>query len=382
MPPLGGLRHPNTISATLHKEDRLKEDRQYLHWSLDSMEGCHDASAPIAPGFQHRPWGAWAHSLYPGLLVALTIGLAASWLSMHYGAPVMLFGLLLGIAFHFLHDDRRCVAGIDFAARSILRFGVALLGARITAAQIASLGIAPILMVVAGVVTTMLLGLLLSGWLGLSRQLGTLTGGAVAICGASAALAIASILPSHRDSERDTILTVVSVTALSTVAMIFYPILATSVHMRHAEAGIFLGGTIHDVAQVVGAGYMILPETGDIATYVKLLRVAMLFPVVIAISVAIAKFGKGASGKRGPLIPWFLVAFAILVAINSTGILPSVATSGMSDVSRWCLVIAIAALGMKTSFQDIVTVGWRPIALLVAETAWLAALVLVSVLGF
>ena len=182
----------------------------------------------------------------------MTIALAATWLSQHYGAPVMLFALLFGMAFHFLHDDARCVAGIEFASKAVLRVGVALLGAKITAAQILGLGMTPIVTVVAAVATTIALGFGLSKLLGQSRAFGVLSGGAVAICGASAALAIASILPRRADSERETIVTVVTVTALSTVAMIVYPVIASLAGLNHAQAGFFLGGTIHDVAQVVG----------------------------------------------------------------------------------------------------------------------------------
>ena len=135
----------------------------------------------------------------------------------------------------------------------MLRLGVALLGVRITLGQIASLGIAPVLTVVVGVASTILIGFLLARRLRLSDMFGVLSGGAVAICSASAALAIASVLPHDKDRERDTTLTVVAVTALSTLAMILYPVFATSIGLDHRHAGVFIGGTIHDVAQVVGA---------------------------------------------------------------------------------------------------------------------------------
>ena len=291
----------------------------------------------------------------------------------------MLFGLLLGMAFHFLHDEKRCKPGIDFASREVLRLGVGLLGARITAAQIASLGIKPVLMVLVCVCLTILLGALLSRFLGQNRQFGVLTGGAVAICGASAALAVASVLPTHKHSERDTILTVVTVTALSTVAMIIYPIIATGLHMDNIQAGIFLGGTIHDVAQVVGAGYMISPQTGDVATYVKLLRVSMLLPVVLTITLLARRYEGNTQHRRAPLVPWFLIMFALLVAVNSLGMLSKPVTDVANDVSRWCLVTAIAGLGMKTSFKNIMEVGWRPIVLMLVETVWICGLVIVAV---
>ena len=367
----------NWIDSLTQKEPRLEVERLV---SLESMEGISyvDTSKPTRR-WSRIPGGAVLHAVYPGLLVAVTIALAATWLSQKYNAPVMLFGLLIGMAFHFLHEDGRCVAGIEFASRSVLRTGVALLGARITAAQIVSLGIVPVLTVIVGVATTITIGILVARWLNLTRLFGALSGGAVAICGASAALAIASVLPRHKNIERDTILTVVAVTALSTLAMIIYPGLVGALHLDHVHGGVFLGGTIHDVAQVVGAGYMISPETGDIATYVKLLRVAMLLPVVTIVGwVSFRGVPAGASRKR-QIVPVFLLGFAAMVVINSTGLLSPAAVSLATTVSSWCLVTAIAALGMKTSFKDLIIVGWRPVGLMVVETAWIAVLVLGAV---
>jgi uncharacterized integral membrane protein (TIGR00698 family) len=348
--------------------------------SLDSMEGLVRAEPPRPHSWLDGvPFGALIRTVYPGVLVAVTIGLAATWLSQHYGAPVMLFALLIGMAFHFLHEQGRCVAGIEFTSRTVLRLGVALLGARITADQIAGLGVWPVLTVIVGVVSTILVGLALARRFGLSPYFGLLSGGSVAICGASAALAVASVLPRTKQLERDTILTVVTVTALSTVAMVVYPSLVPVLGFDHAHAGVFLGGTIHDVAQVVGAGYMISTETGDIATYVKMLRVAMLLPVVFVIALVLARIGTPGEGKRAPMVPAFLLGFAMLVALNSLGVIPAMVATAMTDVSRWCLVAAIAALGMKTSFKDLAAAGWRPIGLIAAETIWIAALVLAAV---
>ena len=344
--------------------------------SFDGMEGVPDIA--LAPP-RKRTLIETARVVYPGVLVAVTIALAATWLSQHYNAPVMLYGLLIGMAFHFLHEEGRCVAGIEFSSKAILRLGVALLGVRVTAEQIMSLGPQPILIVVVGVISTISLGLLVAPRLGRSKAFGVLSGGAVAICGASAALAIASVLPKSKDSERDTILTVVTVTALSTVAMIIYPLIAVRLGLTETQAGVFLGGTIHDVAQVVGAGYSISPAAGDVATYVKLLRVAMLAPVVFAISIVATRSVQGGGGKI-PTPPLFLLGFAALVAINSLGFLPKPVVTAATGASSWCLVTAIAALGMKTSFKDVFAVGWRPIAMMVGETLWIGALVLTAVL--
>jgi uncharacterized integral membrane protein (TIGR00698 family) len=330
-----------------------------------------------------RSLPGWAHvqRLYPGLLAAGTIGLAATWLGQQYKSPVMLFALLIGMAFHFLYEDSRCAPGIEVASKTILRIGVALLGARITAEQIVGLGAMPLITVVVATGSTILFGVVAARWFGLSRRFGVLSGGAVGICGASAALAISSVLPPSPERERDTIVTVVTVTALSTLAMILYPMIVGAMHLGHAGAGIFLGGTIHDVAQVEGAGYTISAQTGDIATYVKLLRVSLLLPIVFTIALSLRGQSSDTASGRLPL-PVFLIGFIALVVMGSVGLLPKAAVNSAGVVSRWCLVTAVSALGVKTSFGSLAKVGWRPIALMVAETAWIGAVVLCAVLIF
>ncbi|GGX77479.1 UPF0324 membrane protein [Litchfieldella qijiaojingensis] len=315
-----------------------------------------------------------------GVLVCVTIALATTFIADHYGGPTLLYALLFGMSLHFLSEEGRCVAGIEFAARTILRLGVALLGVRITIEQVTELGIGPVLTVVAGVLLTILMGMALARLLGLHRDMGLLTGGSVAICGASAALALSAVMPRHETSERNTILTVVGVTTLSTMAMVTYPLIVGVLGLSDDQAGIFLGGTIHDVAQVVGAGYMISESTGDVSTFVKLLRVAMLVPAVMAFMFLFRRT-RNAEGKgKVPMLPGFLVAFVMLVIINSLGLIPPLVTEGFTDLSRWCLVTAIAALGIKTSFQKLAVVGWKPVILMAAETVFLLLVVLAFIL--
>jgi uncharacterized integral membrane protein (TIGR00698 family) len=311
----------------------------------------------------------------PGLAVAGVVAIAATFLSLQYKASAMLFALLLGMALNFLAEEGRCTAGIQLASTAVLRTGVALLGLRITIAQVEALGLRTIALVVVTVTLTILVGIAAARLFRLGGAFGTLTGGAVAICGASAALAIASILPKHEDAERDASFTVIGITALSTLAMILYPVVVGHLGLDHHAAGVFLGGTIHDVAQVVGAGYSLSQETGDAATIVKLLRVAMLLPACFAIGLALHVRGSTAA-HAAPILPWFAVAFAALVAITSTGWIPEPVIDAGSTISRWCLVTAIAAIGMKTSLKSLVDMGLRPVMLLLVETVFLAAMVL------
>jgi uncharacterized integral membrane protein (TIGR00698 family) len=322
-------------------------------------------------------WPSRARSLFPGLVASAVVAVAAASLGQHYGAPVMLFALLLGMAMNFLSEGGPCAPGIEFAARTVLRVGVALLGLRITAGQVAALGMEPVLMMLTAVALTIALSMLAARLLGFQGVFGLLTGGATAICGASAALALAAALPGHPLKERATLFTVIGVSALSTLAMVAYPALVRALGLDPQQAGIFLGGTIHDVAQVVGAGYSISTETGDAATVVKLMRVALLLPVIaFAVAIGRARGSEQGSGRRPPLLPGFAVAFALLVAVNSLGWIAQPVASIGNDASRWCLVMAIAAIGMKTRLKELASVGLKPIALMVGETVFLAALVL------
>jgi uncharacterized integral membrane protein (TIGR00698 family) len=326
-----------------------------------------------------------ARAFWPGMALPALIALAATFISEHYGGPQLLYALLLGLAFHFLHQDARCRPGIEFCAKTLLRIGVALLGARITFVQIGQLGAGPLVVAVLGIASTILLGAWLARRFALGPDFGLLSGAAVSICGASAALAVAAVRPKSDESERQTLLTVVGVTGLSTLAMVFYPLLAKAFRLSDASAGIFLGGTIHDVAQVIGAGLTISHQAGDIAAIVKLFRVALLVPVVAALAfywrLNNARMQAAEPGARAPLLPMFLVGFLALVLLNSAGLVAPAMADTLGQVSRACLLVAISALGIKTSFEELAKLGWRPVALMLVETLWLAALFLAYLVG-
>lgn len=315
-----------------------------------------------------------------GILLCLTIASAAQFLAEHYGAPQMLFALLIGMAFHFVTEEGKCAAGVEFTSKKILRFGIALIGMRVTVSDVTSLGLNTVGLIVTGVAATILVGILFSKLLGRRQRFGTLTGGAVAICGASAALAISAVLPKSETSERDTLFTVIAVTTLSTVAMIGYPILVTAFGFDDRFAGIFLGGTIHDVAQVVGAGYAVSTETGDIATITKLLRVSLLVPIVLMISIFFKTRGTASAG--GPPLPLFIIGFCICVGLNSAGVVPDNVKEFLITVSSWCLVTAIAGMGVKTSLKAMMNVGYQPLVLITMETLFIATWVLVGGIYF
>ena len=319
-------------------------------------------------------------NIWPGLGIATITGMAALFLSEHYNAPAMLFALLLGMAVSFLYQNNTpCACGIDFTASTLLRAGVVLLGLRIALGDLAVLGWQTALMLAGAIFTTIVLGVGLAKALGLQKRFGALTGGSVAICGASAALAISTILPKGENHERDTLLTVIGVTAMSTIAMVLYPIIAGQLGMTDTEAGIFLGGTIHDVAQVVGAGYSVSESAGDMATLTKLVRVAMLMPVVLIMMLVIKRFYKASTQAEGgevPKMPLFLIGFIALMLLNSFVSLPEFVIEAGTQVSRFFLVVSITAIGMKSNLGKLAEVGVLPIVMIVVETLWIALLIL------
>ena len=304
-----------------------------------------------------------------GLLLAATVALAASFLGEHYGAPAMLFALLIGMAFNFLAMDARAEPGIQFASTLLLRIGVALLGLRLTFEDVAQLGWTPALGVAGLLVLTLAGGMVIARAFGRPLAFGLLSGGAVAICGASAALAIAAVLPKRHIREEDVLFTVVGVTALSTVAMVIYPALFGLLGLSEIEIGYLIGATIHDVAQVVGAGYSVSETAGDIATFTKLQRVALMPVVLIAVALC---YRREAGGRAG--LPWFVVVFTALMLVRNLVPLPEALLAAANEASRFLLITAIAALGVKTSLQQMFAQGPRGFYVIGLETLLLLAM--------
>lgn len=341
----------------------------------DSMEGLPALESPSA-----NLWTvAGLRALLPGLSTALMIALSALFLAQHYLAPAVFFALLLGLAVNFLAKVEPTRLGLDFAAKNLLRTGIAISGAQLTFQEIATLGYPVVVGIVAVVAVTFALGIGLSRLFSLSREFGILAGGAVAICGASAALAVSSVLPKSETLEQNTILVIISVATLSSLAMIGYPILALQLGLGDIGSGLFFGGSIHDVAQVLGAGYAVSDDAGEVATVTKLLRVALLFPIVSLISLWVGARQTSARASI-PKVPSFLLIFLLVVAANSFHLIPQPVGAVMSDAARFFLIMAVAALGIKTSLEALKNAGWRPLLVLSLQTVLMAAMMLGLVL--
>ncbi|AYJ85681.1 putative sulfate exporter family transporter [Sphingomonas paeninsulae] len=334
----------------------------------DLLETVPDVSYPLS-------------AYFPGLAITVLASLAAAYLSEHYGAPLMLMGLLIGLAFNFANGDARLHPGLGFASKTLLRWGIVLVGLQITFGQIASLGWVALGAIVAMVAIVTLSGAAAARTIGRGAAFGTLAGGAVAICGASAALAIASVLGEKRASQAQLTLVLVAVSAASAVAMSLYPALAHSLHLSDKQAGFLMGASIHDVAQALGAGYSYSPEAGQTATIVKLTRVALLAPALTVVALAFPAEGETKRGLIG--LPWFVLGFLILCAIHSLFIVPEPALVGAKSATTALLLLAVTATGIRSPMNLLLEQGWRASVPVIVATlisfglALLAALMLV-----
>lgn len=302
--------------------------------------------------------------------------------------PAVLLALVAGISVAAVTGERANLApGTNAAARHILRLGVALLGLRIVVSDVVDLGLLPVVTVFAGILSTYVAAIALVRLFRLDPVYAGLSGTGVAICGVAATLTAASVLPRTEHSERDTVLVCLSVTVLSTVAMLVYPVIAIAAGLDKPQASVFLGASIHDVAQVVAAGQMMSDQARDLATVTKLMRVAMLVPVAFVLAMAAKRLlAAAAEAPQAPgrwpawaQLPWFLTVFVLLAAANATGFVPAPVGVLGETLASTCLIVAIAGLGLRTRIGGLMSAGWPPLLVIVGETVVIAAVTLTAV---
>lgn len=317
----------------------------------------------------------------PGILLCCAIAAIAfvananHW--MQFGRvfiPPLIVTLVIGMMLQPLSTRDVLKPGLEFSGRTLLRTGVALYGAQLTLGQLVDGGALPILIAIAAVAGTIVFGAVAARMMGLSRDFGFLTGCATGVCGAAAAMATSAVLPRHPNSDRDLAFAVMGVNFISTVTMVIYPTLHQWLGYNTFEMGVFLGGSIHDVAQVAGAGETLGKDYLTIAIITKLLRVACLLPAVTVIAWWVARSGEKAGDAR-PTPPVFLFGFLILAAVNSLGLVPHGVQTALAQVSSFLIIAAIAALGIKTSLMALVRIGPKPVVLLLIETVFIGLLV-------
>jgi len=321
--------------------------------------------------------------LFVGLLAAAVVQLADLPFIRGLGFSPLVVGIVCGMIYgNFLRGTMPADwgVGVNFTARKLLRIAVAFYGLNISIQQIAAVGLPGLAVSVTVVVGTLVLGTVVGQrLLGLDRDTAMLTSAGSAICGAAAVLAFE---PTLRAQPHKSAVAVATVVLFGTLSMFLYPVFyhAGWLHFDTQALGIYIGGTVHEVAQVVGAASNIDPATTEVATIVKMTRVALLVPVLLVLGLWLRNSRAnhqdsdgttaGAPAAKLP-VPWFAVGFLVLAIINSLGILPEQAITVAKRLDVFALTMAMTALGIETRFSQIRKAGPRVLILGLIIYAWL-----------
>ena len=291
----------------------------------------------------------------------------------------LIIGIVIGMFYANTlrsHIPKEWVPGIVFSSKQLLRFAIILYGFRITFQQIAEVGLAGLTVSTVMLTTTFILGWWLGvKFFGLDRDTTVLTASGSSVCGAAAVLATEPVLNAEPYKSAVAVGTVV---LFGTIAMFTYPALYKSgiLHMDPATYGIYVGGTVHEVAQVVAAGGAVSEVAMNNAVIVKMTRVMMIAPLLIILGILVSKGATAAAGERKfkITIPWFAVWFIVMAGINSFLInMPSIqpVIHAINEFDTFLLTMAMTALGMETSVEKFKQAGAKPVALAAVLAVWL-----------
>lgn len=315
-----------------------------------------------------------AGKLAPGLAAGLALAVLAKLLSQNLHAPAPLIAVVLGMMLGALGLQAQLGAGLDIFAKPGLRLGVAMMGAQISWAEFAALGGPAILASGVVVLGGLAIGAAAGLALGLPFAEALIAAAACSICGASAALAASQAAPASPANQRTTALVIVGVNLLSTVAMLAYPPLANALGLTAHQAGVFFGLSIHDVAQVAGAGASVSPETASTAALAKLARIVWLGPAVVLIGLVLTRSAEGGrvSGLRAP--PAFVLGFAALAAARGLNLIPPALVSTLAACSGFLLLAGVGAISAKLGPKALLQVKPRLAVMLGTVTVAVAVL--------
>ncbi|WP_245438163.1 MULTISPECIES: YeiH family protein [unclassified Mesorhizobium] len=272
----------------------------------------------------------------------------------------MILAVVAGMVYsNVLGTPAHAKAGIAFSQKRLLRFAIVLLGFQLTLGQVVSIGAGGVGIVAATLGATFLFTVTLGRLIGVDAKLAQLIAAGTSICGASAIVAT-NIVTDARDE--DVTYAVASITLFGTVAMLAFPLLAPALGLDQHAFGLWAGASIHEVAQVIGAGFQNGTQSGEIATVAKLTRVAMLAPTVIALGLMARRGSRDQSAARPPM-PWFVAAFVAVVALNSLVTVPAEVKSAMALATTIMLTMGLAAMGLQADISQLRSRGLRPLAL-------------------
>ncbi|OUR60263.1 hypothetical protein A9Q74_13660 [Colwellia sp. 39_35_sub15_T18] len=311
-----------------------------------------------------------------GILFVVLLATTATYLAdfvicQQFAISPLIIGIGLGIIYgNSLGRDfpDKWQAGVIFSTKTILRVGIIFYGFRLTFQEVADVGVVGITYSLAIVGTTFILGYLVgTKLLKLDRDTSILISAGSSICGAAAVLATEPVLKAEPYKASIAVATVV---VFGTIAMFLYPFLYQDGLLALSEQGmgVYLGGTLHEVAHVVGAGHVINADVANTAVIVKMLRVMLLAPFLVLLGVWLPSKVLQATGtkslkKSNITIPWFAVGFIAMVAFNSLNLLSANVVNNINGLDTFALTMAMTALGMETRIEKFKGIGFKPVYL-------------------
>ncbi|MFP2423469.1 YeiH family protein [Pseudescherichia vulneris] len=323
------------------------------------------------------------HSLghfVPGLALTALITSVALWTGSipaiaGAGFSALTMAILLGMVLGntvYPKIWQRCDGGVLFAKQHLLRLGIILYGFRLTFSQIADVGFSGIAIDVLTLTSTFLLAAFLGQKVfGLDKHTSWLIGAGSSICGAAAVLATEPVLKA--ESSKVTV-AVATVVIFGTIAIFLYPAMyPVLAHWFSPETyGIYIGSTMHEVAQVVAAGHAISPEAENAAVIAKMLRVMMLAPFLLILAARVKQLAPAGSGEKSKItIPWFAILFIVVAIFNSFHLLPKAVVDMLVTLDTVLLAMAMAALGLTTHVSALKKAGAKPLLMALVLFAWL-----------
>lgn len=339
---------------------------------------------PIVPPVKMgEPAAANGTTIWPGMVLAAIVAASAFSIRELPGLGIfspMILAVIVGIVFaNLVGLPANTRAGIAFCQRSLLRFAIVLLGFQLTVTQLGAIGLTGVAIVALSLLATFCFTLGLGRLLGVERKLAELIAAGTSICGASAIVATNAVTSA---SDEDVAYAVASVTLFGTIAMLGYPLLASAAGLDQHGFGLWAGASIHEIAQVIGAGFQLGPQAGEISTIAKLARVALLAPMVIALGV-VATRGRTSEKAAKPPVPWFVFAFVGVVALNSAVEVPPTTKSLIVFATTFMLSVGLAAMGLQTHIGKIRSRGLRPLLLALSAFVFIAcfSLLLIKLMG-
>lgn len=318
-----------------------------------------------------------------GAITAVAVALQAAEIAVvHYPyIEDLVLAILVGTAVRTAWEPGpRFRAGVDFCARFLLELAVALLGATVSLTALMAAGVELLIGIAIIVTIALLAGYGICRLLGLPSKLALLVACGNAICGNSAIAAVAPVIGAN---GRDIATSIAFTAVLGIVVVLTLPLLVPLLHLSQSQYGVVAGLTVYAVPQVLAATLPIGALSNQVGTLVKLVRVLMLGPIVILLSIFAGRNDQDdaaprATRKLPPLhkfVPWFIIGFVMFIVLRSTGILPVTVAGPIAAVSKWLTVISMAALGLGVDLATVASAGPKTSA---AVTASLALLILMS----